>query len=260
MGTRKAFTMIELVMVLAIVALMGSIFIPAVDKAKTAIAGTVCTSNLRQWSQIWKLYTDEHGFFMERGGGTSATEGVVAWYHSLRSAYEPNFELLICPLATKTDDEGGINPHMAWDVTTNSGDYYKGSYGINLWVANGCGDDCSDGGSGPGYDSRCWRTPNVAGASSAPLLLCSQWKDAQPYPEDEPLAYETNTWTPGPENEMRRSCIKRHDPYNVNVLFLDWSVGSTTIKELWRLKWHREWPGDYPLPVWPEWMTDVPEP
>jgi prepilin-type processing-associated H-X9-DG protein len=59
---------------------------------------------------------------------------------------------------------------------------------------------------------------------------------------------------------MKRPCIKRHSPYNINMLFLDWSVQSKTIKQLWRLKWHKEWPADDPLPIWPDWMSDVPDP
>jgi hypothetical protein len=92
--------------------------------------------------------------------------------------------------------------------------------------------------------------------------MCSQWKDIQPFPTDEPTPYETDLWTVGPPNvdEMRRPCIKRHPPYNINVLFMDFSVRSATIKELWRLRWSRTWDNSVPLPVWPDWMADVPEP
>jgi prepilin-type processing-associated H-X9-DG protein len=74
------------------------------------------------------------------------------------------------------------------------------------------------------------------------------------------MPYETEKWATGPYNEMQRPCIKRHSPYNVNMLFLDWSVQSKTIKQLWRLKWHKEWPADDPLPLCPDSMSDVPDP
>jgi prepilin-type N-terminal cleavage/methylation domain-containing protein len=253
MVTRKGFTLIELITVLAIVTVMTAMLIPALDKAKTTVKATVCTANLHEFAQIWKLYTDAEGFFMERGAGSTSNDGAVSWFHCLRDYYDDK-KLLLCPLATDTYDEGGINPHMAWETTLDCNEYYKGSYGINLWVANG------GGGGGHHFDSWCWRSPNIAGASQGPLLFCCQWKDVQPYPVDEPLPYETDIWTPGPRNEMRRPCIKRHAPYNVNVLFMDWSVQSRTIKQVWKLKWHRQWPGDYPLPIWPDWMGDVPDP
>ena len=57
------------------------------------------------------------------------------------------------------------------------------------------------------------------------------------------------------------ACINRHNEH-INSLFLDWSVRKVGLKELWTLKWHRDWdtanlwtraggalPGD-----WPHWM------
>ncbi|MHC4664808.1 MAG: type II secretion system protein [Planctomycetota bacterium] len=255
MHKKKGFTLMELLVVISIVALLTSILVPALSKAKANAAEVMCSSKLLQLGQIWNLYViDNDGLFMERNCGHDY--GAVSWFHHLEEYHDPNDELIICPQATRTPEEGGRNPYMAWEDTTDFGEYYKGSYGINLWVANGgsCAHDPLD------FDLLCWRTPDVRGASYAPLLLCSQWKDMQPHPEDEPREYESWGWTSGWEDEMRRPCIKRHSLYHVNVLFLDFSLDKRTIKELWRLKWHREWPADYALPVWPEWMADVPDP
>ncbi|HUW20720.1 MAG TPA: type II secretion system protein [Sedimentisphaerales bacterium] len=247
MSRPKAFTLIELLVVLSIVALLTSILVPALNKAKLKVKGTVCNTRLRQLGQIFKMYVDDNGGqFMERGAGYS--EGAVSWFHCIRNYHDPGDELLFCPLATVTQDKGGRNPNMAWENTTDLGFYYEGSYGINLYVAKEPGD--------PEF----WGSPYVVGASYVPLLVCSQWKDIQPYPSDEPLPYESDVWTPGPWNEMRRPCIKRHPPYYINVLFLDFSVDARTIKQLWRLKWHKNWPAGHPLPIWPAWMADVPEP
>jgi hypothetical protein len=61
---------------------------------------------------------------------------------------------------------------------------------------------------------------------------------------------------------MNHFCIDRHGAGTVNHLFLDWSVRRVGVKELWTLKWHRQFningpwtraggalPGD-----WPQWM------
>jgi len=244
---RRGFTLMELLVVISLIALLTSIVVPALDSAKASVRGFACASKLHQLGQIWNIYTDEHdGRFMKRGAGYS--RGAVSWFHCIRKYYDSNPDLIFCPLALRTPAEGGQNPYMAWENLTNFGAYYRGSYGINLYVANRPGD--------PNF----WCTPNVRGSSHVPLLLCSQWKDIQPLPQDEPREYESWAWTPGPADEMRRPCIKRHAPYYVNVLFLDFSVDKRTIKQLWKLRWNRNWPADYPLPVWPDWMADVPEP
>lgn len=245
MNKHRGFSLIELLTVVAITTLLTSVLVPALSKAKDFAKTAVCTSRLGQLGLIFKMYADENDGFMERGAGYS--EGAVSWFQSIKSYYDSN-DLIICPQATHTYREGGRNPNMAWLNTTDAGNYFEGSYGVNLWIAKEPGD--------PNY----WGTPYARRVSRTPLLTCNQWKDMEPYAIDEPLDYETDIWTSGPTNEMRRACVKRHAPYNVYVLFLDFSVGKSTIKEIWRLKWHRNWPADAPLPVWPDWMADVPEP
>lgn len=256
---RVAFTLMELMVVISIIALLTSITLSALSRAKAQAREVVCRSNLSQFGIIWKLYAEENsGRYMQRGCGYS--QGAVSWFQCIREYYDPNSGFLFCPMATRTPDEGGENPYMAWENTTDAGFYYKGSYGINLWVANGS-TGCDS--AGPNFNEYCWRTPNTLGVSYAPLQFCSQWKDVQPYPSDSPPAHEWDMWTTGPRHEMRRACIKRHLPYHVQVLFLDFSVDERTIKELWRLKWHKEWPPDAPLPNWDveaPWMSDVPDP
>ncbi|MHC4704787.1 MAG: type II secretion system protein [Planctomycetota bacterium] len=259
MSRHKGFSATELLTVVSITVVTASILLPAASNVKTKLRSTMCTSNLQELGRILSMYTDDNeGKFMERSCGSGY--GAVSWFHCIRNYHDPNDDLIFCPLAVDTISQGGRNPYMAWENTTETepSAYYEGSYGINLWVSNG--GSCAWDPDPNGFDALCWRSPSVTGASSVPVLLCSQWKDIQPHPTDEPLEYESDVWTGGPYNEMRRPCIKRHPPYSVNVLFMDFAIDSRTIKELWRLKWYRGWPTDYYLPVWPEWMDDVPDP
>jgi prepilin-type processing-associated H-X9-DG protein len=58
-------------------------------------------------------------------------------------------------------------------------------------------------------------------------------------------------------------CINRHTGYS-NALFMDWSVRKVGIKELWTLKWHREFDTQGPWTRaggvqpsdWPPWMRN----
>ena len=109
---------------------------------------------------------------------------------------------------------------------TDFGVYYRGSYRINLWVSNGAGigaTECPNS-VGENFESWCWRTPSVKGASYAPLVLCNQWKDMQPYPEDAPPQHKWDIWTSGPTNEKLR-CKLTTTPYL-------WKIWSETLRQV----------------------------
>jgi len=42
------------------------------------------------------------------------------------------------------------------------------------------------------------------------------------------------------DHEMKHFCINRHNG-STNFLFMDWSIRKVGLKELWTLKWHREY-------------------
>ncbi|MCJ7692584.1 MAG: hypothetical protein MUO22_04145, partial [Sedimentisphaerales bacterium] len=67
----------------------------------------------------------------------------------------------------------------------------------------------------------------------------------------------------GKTDEMKHFCISRHDAF-INGLFMDWSVRKLGLKELWTLKWSRQFDLSGPWTTaggvqpddWPEWMQD----
>ncbi len=51
-------------------------------------------------------------------------------------------------------------------------------------------------------------------------------------------------------------CMNRHEDY-INGIFMDFSVRKIGLKELWKLKWHRNFDTNAPTPEWPNWMKKL---
>jgi len=243
-----AFTLIELLVVIAIIALLMAILMPALQLAKRQSKAVVCQTNLKQWGLVLDMYTNNNDDRFFRGILDGSWND---WIEILRPSYVKRGGITCCPAATKTRDKGGQGVFTAW--SDPEGDY--GSYGLSAWVCN------ADPGAIFG-DELYWRRPDVPGAQNVPVfadsLVIAGWPDHTSIPpayNGEPPQQPTLT------DQMRGLCIDRHGKGETNCLFMDWSVKSVGLKQLWKLKWHRNfdvngpWTKDHvPPPVWTDWM------
>ncbi len=238
----RAFTLIELLVVIAIIALLLSVLLPSLRKAKQQAQTVICKSNLHQWNMVFKMYTDDHNDKFHSGWGGSAALSQW-WMDSARQYYGDVDKIRCCPTATRPqwnlDGSRGPGydrrPFMAWGIDDGGflrrGDY--GSYGINGWILNRTA-AAAGGGSAALY----WRKSTVEGASQIPLLTDAQWIDAWPQPDHGPPGSEDLPWRP--PSHFSRICQNRHNERQ-NVLYLDGSVETVGLKQLWTLKWHRNY-------------------
>ena len=67
MRIRRGFTLVELLVVIGIIALLISILLPALGKAREASQRTVCLSNLRQLGTAMQLYATEYKDYIPIG-------------------------------------------------------------------------------------------------------------------------------------------------------------------------------------------------
>jgi prepilin-type processing-associated H-X9-DG protein/prepilin-type N-terminal cleavage/methylation domain-containing protein len=139
------FTLVELLVVIGIIALLISILLPAVNKAKQQALRTACAANLRAQGQALNMYTTDSGYYP----GHAALKGGTAyavWPTRLRKVMKGGRGIFWCP----ANDRGfqwrwivGTGSTAAADSDAGYG-YEKGelildvsvipsSYGYNDW-------------------------------------------------------------------------------------------------------------------------------
>jgi len=297
MKTKKGFTLIELLVVISIIALLVSILMPALGRAKQMAKSVVCLFNTKQMGLGFNLYSDDNN--------DSLGEGVVWEKQSLGYVDQGHFwpneigpycqgqkDIWLCPAADKTSNseaveyarENGTIPNSmgggpswktfeawiwpwGWYGNGPEWDWAKWilpgdlcSYGRNDWAANPPRQlDVIN--NGWADTKNCWRKRTARGdMNNIPILMDAIWNEIHakefigpPEHEDVFVNWSTDFF-----------CIDRHLG-GVNAVFMDFTARKVRLKELWELKWHRNWslsnpwtraggvqPGD-----WPEWMRGL---
>ena len=99
--------------------------------------------------------------------------------------------------------------------------------------------------------------------SQIPVLGDGTWHDAWPRDTDTPAPTMDafGIGNQGTSGEMDHFCIDRHNGF-MNMLYMDWSIRNTGLKELWTIKWHRDFntmgpwtrAGGVMPSDWPRWL------
>jgi prepilin-type N-terminal cleavage/methylation domain-containing protein len=71
----SAFTLIEMLVVIFVIAVLAALLIPALSQAKSTVMKTLCQSNMRQWGLAFQAYAgDSNDFFPDNRDGARITE------------------------------------------------------------------------------------------------------------------------------------------------------------------------------------------
>ena len=279
-----AFTLIELLIVIAIIAVLITILAPALQTAREQARASICLSNVKQWGMITRYYCDDNKDRLYQSvGGADLNFRDAYWLHASLPYYRDK-SIRKCPSvrpdpdnlkegsSENLDDYGLTKEHWGplgssvrndwWD------DFAEGSYGINEWCAAppAPGNNTSYNTSTTYWwapKNLAWKKSSPQSADQIPLFLDCIYVGG--FPEDgnlppmKPDQFDGfNGWY---YNAMKIFCIDRHRG-GINGVFLDASARKIGLKELWSLKWHPEYnisnnwtQADTP---WPDWLQSYP--
>ena len=274
MGKAKGFTLIELLVVIAVIAVLMGILMPALSRVRQQARSVACQGLLRQWGFIWAMYCDDNNGRFPEAGDLGWKRGT--WVIAFRRQYETRSQILLCPEATKRrattagymTEWGGSRETYIMGSGGLSNLQEEASYGASNWVYYAEGSGAIQGRPIPWN----WKTRAVRGAATVPVFGDAMWRGGGPcYRTSDTAApsrgfvrivppQSDGQWR-GYDYEMMHFAINRHQT-GTNMLFMDWSVRSVGLKELWTLKWHRQYPTNGPWTQaggvqpsdWPEWM------
>jgi len=117
----RAFTLVELLVVIGIIAVLISILIPTLGQAQRASKRTTCASNLRQFGLAWHMYANEYkGFFPDNNEGFGTWELITDYQKELfkNKLRMTNGKVFYCPAGFGFT--GGAHPDEDWNRNPGS--------------------------------------------------------------------------------------------------------------------------------------------
>jgi prepilin-type N-terminal cleavage/methylation domain-containing protein/prepilin-type processing-associated H-X9-DG protein len=196
-----AFTLIELLIVIAIIAILAALLLPVLGAAKLRAWETQCSSNLRQLDLAGNLYMNDNNSLIGYAVGYTGTTGndfEYNWLSTLTENISHDDPVRLCPAAQQPLPttygylKGGDESHC-WvtqppDVLTNEGSYTINGwlYDPATWIAfkgsfpGGAGSSGPRGGSSSLYGQPFNKPSAIRQATLVPLFADGTWPDGFP--------------------------------------------------------------------------------
>lgn len=222
-NVRKGFSLVELLVVMAIIATLVSLLIPAVNRARAAANSTFCKNNLRQLGIAIHVYAHEHdnelppvtefAWFLPPGGGNKE----VYWFGEV--------------LADKSIDfsNGTLSRYMEGNAASmQCPDFKSGQFALRFnGASSGYGYNYQYLGGGPaqGANGQAIKTPiSITSVKSTSMTIVFADSARVPFQGGGDLL-EENLFLDPPSNNYP-SVHFRHGSGHANVLWLDGHVSS----------------------------------
>jgi prepilin-type processing-associated H-X9-DG protein/prepilin-type N-terminal cleavage/methylation domain-containing protein len=134
---RLAFTLIELLTVVAVISILSALLLPALGRAKLAARRVKCASNMRQLGLAGQMYWDDNAGAAFRWRGAATNNGQIFWFGWIedgtegRRRFDPSLGALYPYLGGKGAEVcpafNYLNPRFKFKATGASQ-----GYGYNL--------------------------------------------------------------------------------------------------------------------------------
>jgi prepilin-type N-terminal cleavage/methylation domain-containing protein/prepilin-type processing-associated H-X9-DG protein len=251
LARRGGFTLVELLVVIGLIAVLVSLLLPVITKARAAAQAAACLSNLRQMGTAWTMYTSENrGRLVEPAPAYNPMQPDRAWksyWLGMLEDYKVSGKTLLCPSADApmpfNFNKGFGNVHYAWTgkyqvngtvARFNASLYRDSSYGYNNYLTAG---------GGFGADMKASQVTAVKTPWEVPVFMDATFLDfrpnngnaASPAPPPPNLRGD---WLP--LQEHWKFLIARHGRA-INAYFVDGSARRIPLEETYQLTWNSKW-------------------
>jgi prepilin-type processing-associated H-X9-DG protein len=236
---------VELLVVVAIIALLIAILLPALNKARGVARAVVCASNVRQYQNALAFYgADYNNQPLPYNNSRLFMEPLEQYHGSVKN-------VRLCPDANISDpvydtySYGYGTAHYAWKFLGCTS-----SYGFNGFMYNSKdGSPTSDHNGGKrhasattadgNYPKAWWDTLSPEHASEVPWFLDAMWSDLWPHENDAiPDGFDSPPMGSTIHCMMSRACVDRH-LMAINIAYADGHVERVDIADLWNVRWSR---------------------
>jgi prepilin-type N-terminal cleavage/methylation domain-containing protein len=261
MQRSRAFTLLELLVVIAIIAILAALLFPVFNGAKLRALQVQCSSNVRQLSMSISMYANDNSD-KQVGYADPAYPGGGNWAGTLTDYYSSKAQLRLCPAAplqqpVQTSHGNGQGyADRAWvRWTTDNKTMLFGSFGYNGWLYADIQRPLAFN-----------KVSAIQVPAQTPVFTDENWVDGWPLETDPPatnLYLGRSLWNWG--LDMGRWTIARHGgrnassapqnvppgqkmPGTIDIGFADGHTAPVQLENLWTLDWHLNWQTPSPRP------------